>query len=87
MGDTVMELSPQEVKEIEAIMDKIDCPLDFQCYKSGFEELCGSPMVDSGKLVGCHDDNAAACHFSVPFGSESLCACPLRLYVAIHFGK
>lgn len=48
-----MKLSPQSIKEIEEIMGKIECPFDFQCYKSGFEELCGSPMVDSGKLVGC----------------------------------
>jgi hypothetical protein len=83
----IMKLSPQSIKEIEEIMGRIECPFDFQCYKSGFEELCGSPMVDSGKLVGCHHENAAACHFSVSFGSDFLCACPLRLYVAINCGR
>jgi hypothetical protein len=87
LGETIVQLTEESIIEIEEIMGRIDCPFDFRCYKSGFEELCGSPMIDSGKLVGCHHKNAAACHFSAPFGSDFLCACPLRMYVAINYGK
>ena len=27
------------------------------------------------------------CPFSVSFGSDLLCACPLRLYIATNYGK
>ena len=47
-----IEFSPQATVEIEEIADRIDCPFDFRCYKSGLEDLCGSLMIDSGKLVG-----------------------------------
>ena len=82
-----MEFSPQATSEIEEIADRIDCPFDFRCYKSGLEDLCGSPMIDSGKLVGCRHEDAEACPFSVSFGSDLLCACPLRLYIATNYGK
>ena len=82
-----MQLTEESIKEIEEIMGRIDCPFDFRCYKSRFEELCGSPMIDSGKLVGCRHEDAEACPFSVSFGSDLLCACPLRLYIATNYGK
>ena len=82
-----MEFSPQATSEIEEIADRIVCQFDYRCYKSGLEDLCGSPMIDSGKLVGFRHEDAEACPFSVSFGSDVLCACPLRLYIATNYGK
>ncbi|MHC5185185.1 MAG: hypothetical protein ACYSPI_13075 [Planctomycetota bacterium] len=44
-------------------------------------------MIDSSKLVGCRHEDAEACPFSVSFGADVLCACPLRLYIATHYNR
>jgi hypothetical protein len=45
-------------------------------------------MVDlNGNIIECLDENAKQCERSLPFGSGHLCTCPLRRYIAKHFGK
>ena len=88
-GDAAMtvKLKIQEIEAMENITSKMDCPLDFKCYKSGFEDLCGS-IVDSGDMVlECVDENTKNCRQSFPFGLAFLCTCPMRLYIARHFHK
>jgi hypothetical protein len=77
----------QSDQEIERIMRTIKCPFDFECYQSKFEDMCGSLLEESGKLVGCNDEKTAECNFSIRFGSEFLCACPLRLYISRTYKK
>ena len=84
------KLTTEEIEEIEKIMSKQECPLDFKCYKSGFNDLCGAvfgPMLDSEQSVVCKDENRKTCHYSLPFGSTTICTCPLRCYIASHFHK
>ena len=77
----------QEIDEIQEIISQYKCPIDFQCYKSGFKDLCGTLMVHDGSLVECMDKKGNKCSYSFPFGSGFLCTCPLRLYIAKHFHK
>ena len=48
-----MQLVQESIEEIEEIMHKIDCPFSFRCEKSGFEDLCGELVGQSGKFVSC----------------------------------
>lgn len=83
----MVKLTIDEIETIEEIFSKQDCPLDFICYKSGFEDICGAIMDSDGMVVECVDENAKECHHSSPFGSTFLCACPMRLYIAREFHK
>ena len=74
-------------KEIEELIGEMRCPDNFQCYKSGFEDLCGGLVGEGGKLVDCVNEKAAECGFAVQVGSGYLCSCPLRLYIARTFKK
>lgn len=87
MGDSSVQLKQEPTKQIRAIMDKIPCPFDFQCCKSGFEDVCGGLVGENGKLVDCVDEKAAECGFAVQVGSGYVCSCPLRLYIARTFKK
>ena len=82
-----MQLTQESIQEVETIMGEMDCPFDFQCYKSGFEDLCGSLLVDGGKYIKCVNKKTVECKLSSLPGSEFLCACPLRLYVASKYKK
>ncbi|MHC4232870.1 MAG: hypothetical protein ACYTBW_05865 [Planctomycetota bacterium] len=82
-----MQLVQESIEEIEEIMHKIDCPFRFRCEKSGFEDLCGELVGQSGKFVSCSDPRTAECGFSIQLGSSFLCACPLRIYIARTFKK
>ena len=82
-----LKMTIQEIETIENIISKQDCPLDFKCYKSGFEDLCGAIMDSGGMIVECIDENAKECRHSSPFGSAFLCNCPMRLYIARTYKK
>ena len=82
-----IKLTEEQIDEIQEIITKYQCPADFKCYKSGFEDLCGTLLVHDGSLVECIDEGAKKCHYSFEFGSGYLCTCPLRLYIARHLKK
>lgn len=69
-------------KEIEEIMDEMNCPKDFICYKSGFENLCKAEDVGRKSVLLCLEENPLDCKFSIPIGSTYYCQCPLRIYIA-----
>ena len=84
------KLTPEEIEEIEKIISEQECPLDFKCYKSGFEDMCGAllgPILDSVQCVECVDEKAETCRYSSPFGTTFTCTCPMRRYIASHFHK
>ena len=66
---------------IEQIMREMECPKDFQCYRSEFVKLCKAKIFLSG-YADCLEENSELCKFSVPFGEGLFCRCPLRVYVA-----
>jgi hypothetical protein len=70
-------------EQIEAIIGGMECPKDFLCYKSGFENLCKASNVDYESLLDCLEENAQNCVFALSFGFSSyFCRCPLRVYLA-----
>jgi len=80
-----MEKSLRE--KIKKIIDDIECPRDFECYKSGFEYLSEIKDIGLNSFLECVDKKANGCVFSVSFGESIFCRCPLRLYIAKELKK
>ncbi len=69
-------------EEIKEIMGEMNCPKDFICYRSGFENLCRAEDVGRKSLLKCLEQNPEECRFSLPIGLTFYCQCPLRVYIA-----
>lgn len=69
-------------KQIENMIGGIECPKSFQCYKSGFDNLCRARDIGIESFLECLEKNPKACTFSMALGLMHLCRCPLRIYIA-----
>ena len=69
-------------KEILAIIVKMKCPKNFQCYKTGFENLCKANDIGMKTFVECYQETPDECKFSSHLGTFYVCKCPLRIYIA-----
>ena len=78
-----METVLDNKKNIEEIMSTMQCPKDFECYKSGFKKLARVKDIGLPSYVQCLEpDSVRPCGFSVKFGYLTYCKCPLRIYLA-----
>ena len=68
-------------KELEEIMGDMECPKDFKCYESGFENLWRAKEVGVELFLECLEETPQKCKFSVMIGRSYLCQCPLRYYI------
>ena len=82
-----MEITQEHKTQIEEIISGIECPKDFECYKSGFENLCKTLIFGDGKVVECLGKSGQQCNFSFSFGLGYFCKCPLRIYIAKNFNR
>ncbi len=82
-----MLITEEHRKKIDEITAETHCPHDFPCYKSEFEKLSRIRMLVNGEVVECLEDKPYLCEHGMSFGSIYLCICPLRKYVAKHFGR
>ncbi|MEK6755160.1 MAG: hypothetical protein AABZ02_03305 [Bacteroidota bacterium] len=82
-----MVIAQANKDQIEQIIKQMNCPRDFECYTSDFENLSDVGIVGDAKMVECIEENAQTCEFGVPFGLGVLCRCPLRNYIAKHFTR
>ena len=74
-----MDLTPEQQQQLQAIKDKMNCPNDFRCEKSGFT-VCGK-VRRVGELLECFEVDRNLCPFALPFGYGHYCRCPLNNYV------
>jgi hypothetical protein len=82
-----MEIIQEHRTQIEEIISGIECPKDFECYKSGFEDLSKIEIFRDGELVECLEKHSRLCKFSFSFGFGYYCKCPLRRYIAQNFNR
>jgi hypothetical protein len=80
-----MEIDHNE--DIEEIIAQMQCPKDFECYKSGFEVLSKTKDIGLSLYVQCLEEKVFGCQFSVRLGSINFCQCPLRVYIAKEMKK
>ena len=69
-------------KEIEAILNGLQCSKDFVCYTSGLKKVCRAEDIGLETFLVCLEENPKACNFFVSFGGKHFCQCPLRVYIA-----
>jgi len=83
-----MPITDKHRLEIEKIMADSQCPADFACYRSGFEDVCRAKDAGLDGFAYCLEEPAEAqrCRFSLSFGYRFLCKCRLRIYAARHLG-
>ena len=73
----------EEIRQkIEEIMRQMECPKDFKCVKTGFQQLCKARDTYLDNYLECLDDNFKQCKFSLPFGRSYFCRCLLRVFIA-----
>ena len=82
-----MEIGTETKRQIEEIISTIECQKDFECYKSGFQNLTKVKSFEPQDLVECLGENPQQCQFSFPFGNGYFCKCPVRAYIAQKLGK
>ena len=82
-----MEIAQANKDQIEQIIEQMNCPSDFECYKSHFENLSDVEIVGDAKMVERIEESAPTCEFGVPFGLGVLSRCPLRNYIAKNFRR
>ena len=80
-----MEPTEEHQKQIEEIMQRMECPQDFEYYPSDFENTCKTKTVVPGELIECLDKSRKSCVFGSSFGSSIFRQCPLRDYIAKTF--
>ncbi|MHC4721298.1 MAG: hypothetical protein ACYS6I_01175 [Planctomycetota bacterium] len=60
----------------------MECPKDFICRRSGFENLCKVKDIGMAHLICLGAPTDRICRHTVTFDCEFLCTCPLRTYIA-----
>jgi len=69
-------------KRIEEMTGNIECPKNFKCVESGFENLCKAKDFGLDAYLECLEEDPQKCKFALPFGNGYFCQCPLRVYLA-----
>jgi hypothetical protein len=82
-----MEITTEHKTQIGEIISGMECPKDFKCYKSGFEDLSKAKVFQEGELIECLDVTSWSCELSFRFGMGHYCRCPLRKYIAQNFDR
>lgn len=79
-----MELTREHIQEIEKLAGGINCPKNFECYKSDSGHVCKTKTRDFGleQYLDCLDEEAYRCEFSLSFGNGYFCTCPVQLYIS-----
>ena len=80
-------MKEEDRKKIEQLMGNIECPKDFKCAESGFEQLCMAKDFGHENYLECLEKNPSSCIYSLTLGDVHLCECSLRVYLAKKLNK
>ena len=75
-------MKEEDRKRIKDIIGQMQCPKNFKCANSGFDNLCRARDFGLENYLECLEANPSECRFALPFGSTHFCQCPLRVYVS-----
>lgn len=78
----MVEIGQEQAGRIEQIMEGLECPKSFACYRSGFTQLCPVRGIGTAGFLKCLEPASHNCQFSLPYGRPAACLCPLRIYIA-----
>lgn len=74
-------------EKIQQLKDAVSCAKDFSCLRSELGKLCKARLGKNGKVVQCLEGKKHKCSFRLSFLFKKLCRCPIRQYIAKHWGK
>lgn len=86
----MINLAKEDSKRIQEIIDGMQCPRNFKCAESGFENLCRARDFGDEKSLQCLEETSPPCPFAgvYNYGFQMLfCRCPLRVYLAKNLGR
>jgi hypothetical protein len=63
-------------KELEKIIDGVQCPKDFQCCMSGLKDLCKAKSVGDASFLVCLEEHPKECRFVSLELRGYICHCP-----------
>jgi len=77
-------MTVEQEEQIKKLMNEIECPFDFNCYKTGFTNLHkilqDMPALEHLVLTS-EQSPLPGCIYSYLCGDTYFCKCPLALYV------
>lgn len=82
-----MEMAQDRRNRMEGIIRGMDCPKDFECYRSELESLSKVNMNSYGDLIECLEESRRLCKLGISFRYSFFCICPLRGYIAKTFHR
>jgi len=83
----VVMMNALRINEIEQIVGEMQCPKNFNCYKSGFRHLCKAKNFGIKSFLECLESDPGECKFSFSIEKIHYCQCPLRCYIAQKMNK
>jgi len=72
----------QRKPKLEEIIDGLQCPINFRCYRSKYKDICNAKDIGMESFLVCLEKNPSKCKFSFSFGFKYFCKCPLRIFIA-----
>ena len=85
--NTTVDIPEEHRKKLERLASETHCNVNHECVRSGLEDLTQVEVAGDGRALLCLSEAAWQCHHGEPFGRAMLCTCPLRNYIAKHFGR
>ena len=70
------------IRDCEELFKDVECPKNFQCYKSDFAKAGKVRAQDSENFLECLEESADQCEFSLPCVDKYFCLCPVRIHIA-----
>mgnify|MGYP001075480391 CR=1 FL=1 len=68
--------------EMEEIMQGMECPENFACFRKGFKNICKAKEFGIESILECLEEESEDCSFSFSYGHIYFCKCPMRNFVA-----
>ena len=69
-------------KQIEEIVEGMDCGKEFECCEGNFANVCRAKDMGIESFLECLEEKAQECEFAMPFGNSFFCKCPVRIAIA-----
>jgi hypothetical protein len=86
----MIKMKEEDSKRIQDIISGMQCPKNFKCTESGFEDLCKAKDFGDEESLQCLEETSPPCPFVGVYNygfQMRFCRCPLRVYLAKNLGK
>ena len=80
-------MTAEEEEQVKKLMNEIECPSDFNCYKTGFtsiHKILKDMQCLESYVATSEQPPPLECIYSLSFGYNYFCRCPLAVYIIKH---